>query len=149
VLELSMNNLAALPPGIGRLSRLEVLDLSDNRLAELPRHVSGLASLRTLGLRSNSLRAVPCELGALAALSSLDLSMNHLEALPGSVTALAELQQVGWGPGGAPHRGGRRAGPAQGLAFQVPPAARCLPPTPRGHPTPPPPALPPSSWRCR
>ncbi len=74
-----MNNLAALPESLSRLSSLTYLDVADNRLQAVPVGLCQLPALAALGLRSNCLTELPADVGSLAAcLTHLDLGMNQL-----------------------------------------------------------------------
>lgn len=54
-LDLSNNSLKSLPPNIGQLARLQALDLSDNRIASLPESLGTLSELIVCDLHNNSL----------------------------------------------------------------------------------------------
>lgn len=58
-LDLSRNQLRALPDSTFALARLERLDASHNRLTTLPPLVSQLAALEVLDLRANALERLP------------------------------------------------------------------------------------------
>jgi len=80
-LDLSKNQLAALPPAIGELAALTALNVSRNFLKRLPPELGRLARLVTLDASSNGLKVSGIALDALAAgLSSLrllDLRYNN------------------------------------------------------------------------
>lgn len=84
--------LAELPPGIGRMTRLEKLRLSRNELRELPAWVGDLSNLTHLGLANNKLESLPESLGRLDRLESLWLFQNPLARLPDSLGRLAGLE---------------------------------------------------------
>jgi len=75
------NTLSALPR-LSSLPRLTSLDLSRNQLAALPEHVGGLAALRRLSVAHNLLAALPDALCGLERLERLDASHNALAVLP-------------------------------------------------------------------
>ncbi|XP_057585967.1 LOW QUALITY PROTEIN: leucine-rich repeat-containing G-protein coupled receptor 6 [Hippopotamus amphibius kiboko] len=84
-LDLSMNNLSALRPGLFRRLRfLEELRLSGNRLSHIPGQAfSGLYSLKILMLQDNQLGAVPAAaLRELPSLRSLRLDANLIARVP-------------------------------------------------------------------
>ena len=94
ILDLSRLGLTALPPEIGRLTRLQELYLVGNHLTALPPEIGGLASLQTLILWKNQLTALPPEIGGLASLQTLDLGINRLTALPPEIGGLASLKSL-------------------------------------------------------
>jgi internalin A len=88
------NQLAALPPDIGRLRALTHLSLDGNRLAELPPEIDRLTALMSLSLDKNQLAVLPTDIGRLRALTHLSLYGNKLTSLPpeiGCLTALTKL----------------------------------------------------------
>lgn len=91
-LGLQHNQLRELPPGLGRLGRLEQLIASDNRLSALPESIEGLRSLERLVLSHNLLEELPESLGRLGALTALHLADNPLRSLPEDLSSLASLR---------------------------------------------------------
>lgn len=94
VLNLSCNQLTALPSEIGNLTALTELNLFENHLTMLPPEIGELSGVTGLYLSFNQLTALPPEIGGLSALRELDLSGNQLTALSpaiGKLTALTEL----------------------------------------------------------
>nr|AAU84033.1 leucine-rich-repeat protein [uncultured archaeon GZfos35D7] len=81
-LDLSDNQLTALPPEIAELKGLTTLDLSGNQLTALPLEIGELKSLTTLYLWGNQLTALPLEIGELKNLTTLDLRDNPLPIPP-------------------------------------------------------------------
>jgi hypothetical protein len=90
---LSYNSLRELPE-LGHLADLEHLDVSFNQLQALPRSLGCLGKLRRLDLRNNQLVALPAEIGELRSLRVLDLSANPLQALPPELASLPELEML-------------------------------------------------------
>jgi Leucine-rich repeat (LRR) protein len=91
-LDLSNNQLSALPESLGQLTHLQSLDLSRNQLTVLPESIGQLTKLQTLVLSRNQLTALPESLGQLTKLQSLDLSDNQLTEFPETLSQLTELQ---------------------------------------------------------
>ncbi|ELR13126.1 leucine rich repeat domain containing protein [Acanthamoeba castellanii str. Neff] len=73
-LNLSHNNLIALPPSLFHLPHLTRLDLSFNQLPTLPAAVGGLTQLQVLNLLGNPLAALPLEMQGLTELRKLKVS---------------------------------------------------------------------------
>ena len=97
-LDLSGNQLAAVPESLGNLTALTTLSLSGNQLAAVPESLGNLTALTTLDLSGNQLAAVPESRGNLTALTTLDLSGNQLTAVPdwlANLTALTTLDLSG------------------------------------------------------
>lgn len=91
-LNVSDNQLTALPPQIGQLTALQELDVSCNQLTVLPPQIGQLTALQELDVTDNRLTALPPEIGQLTALQMLDVTENQLTALPltlGNCIALA------------------------------------------------------------
>ncbi|XP_004756354.2 leucine-rich repeat-containing G-protein coupled receptor 6 isoform X2 [Mustela putorius furo] len=122
-LDLSMNNLTELQPGLfHHLRFLEELRLSGNHLSHIPGQAfSGLYSLKILMLQNNQLGGIPAEalwelpslqslhlhnnriqhLGThsfegLHNLETLDLNYNELQEFPVAVRTLGRLQELGF-----------------------------------------------------
>ncbi|XP_010347176.2 leucine-rich repeat-containing G-protein coupled receptor 6 isoform X4 [Saimiri boliviensis] len=122
-LDLSMNNLTELQPGLfHRLRFLEELRLSGNHLSHIPGQAfSGLYSLKILMLQNNQLGGIPAEalwelpslqslhlhnnriqhLGThsfegLHNLETLDLNYNELQEFPMAIRTLGRLQELGF-----------------------------------------------------
>lgn len=90
-LDLSRNNLGAVPDWLGQLTNLTSLNLGGNQLTTLPDWLGQLTNLTSLDLGFNQLAALPDWLGQLTNLTSLDLGGTQLTALPDWL-----------GPGGSP-----------------------------------------------
>jgi hypothetical protein len=89
VVDVSHNQLRAVPPVLSLLQRLVAANLSDNRLTSLPAGFA-LPQLAVLDLSCNCLRELPEDFGAgLPALRQLYLAGNGLWSLP------AALKNVG------------------------------------------------------
>ncbi|XP_032734157.1 leucine-rich repeat-containing G-protein coupled receptor 6 isoform X3 [Lontra canadensis] len=122
-LDLSMNNLTELQPGLfHHLRFLEELRLSGNHLSHIPGQAfSGLYSLKILMLQNNQLGGIPAEalwelpslqslhlhnnriqhLGThsfegLHNLETLDLNYNELQEFPVAIRTLGRLQELGF-----------------------------------------------------
>uniref|UniRef100_A0A7N4V7H6 Leucine rich repeat containing G protein-coupled receptor 6 n=1 Tax=Sarcophilus harrisii TaxID=9305 RepID=A0A7N4V7H6_SARHA len=98
-LDLSMNNLTELQPGLFlHLRFLEELRLSGNHLSHIPGQAfSGLYSLKILMLQNNQLSRIPAEaLWELPNLQSLDLNYNELLEFPVAIRTLGRLQELGF-----------------------------------------------------
>ena len=113
VLDLSHNQLDALPPDFGRLRKLRVFFASWNRFEVLPDVLGECPQLSQVGLRNNrihtlpaaalpprlrwltltdnQLRQLPAELGECPALEKLMLSGNQLQTLPETLAGLPAL----------------------------------------------------------
>lgn len=83
-LVLEGNHLNQLPYNIGTLRRLLYLNLSKNQLTALPEGIDQLQELRTLDLHSNNLKALPAEIWNLPSLLELNVSSNLLTTFPKS-----------------------------------------------------------------
>ncbi|XP_042482449.1 LRR receptor-like serine/threonine-protein kinase FEI 1 isoform X3 [Macadamia integrifolia] len=83
-----------IPPGIGRLKRLQRLAFHQNSLhGVIPTEITQCTDIRALYLRANYLQGnIPPELGNLSHLTILDLSSNSLRgSIPSSIGSLRRL----------------------------------------------------------
>ncbi len=93
-LDLSSNQLTALPPEISKLTNLTELNLSGNQLTALPPEISKLMNITELRLSGNQLTALPPEISKLTNLTVLDLSRNQLTVLPPEISKLTNLTEL-------------------------------------------------------
>ncbi|CAN6449301.1 unnamed protein product [Victoria cruziana] len=91
---LSRRMLRYLPEAIGRIHSLVVLDLSSNQLEAVPDSLAGLQNLQELYLSSNLLLALPESIGLLLRLKILDVSGNRLKALPDGISSCRSLIEL-------------------------------------------------------
>jgi len=94
ILHIVNNQLTALPDTIGRLTRLARLSVDENQLIALPDTIGHLTHLSTLHLSQNQLAAVPDAIGRLTNLTILDLQWNKLTSLPDTLVHLTRLTQL-------------------------------------------------------
>lgn len=93
VLDLSGNQLQALPDTFAALHKLRVLFCSDNPFTELPAVLGRCAALDTIGFKANRLERVPAQ--ALPPLLRwLILTDNHIAELPASLGDCERLQKL-------------------------------------------------------
>ncbi|KAJ2000819.1 hypothetical protein GGI04_003997 [Coemansia thaxteri] len=94
-LNLSLNMLTQLPPGFGRsFSTLHILDISGNQVSALPEEISHLHCLRELYASRNALVTLPITIGSLRHLEVLDISENYIVSLDVSVSRLESLRML-------------------------------------------------------
>lgn len=93
ILDLSGNELAALPDNLPRLSRLRILFCSDNQFTELPAVLGMCPQLSMVGFKANRIRSVP---GAAlpAGLRWLILTANEVAELPPELGRCTQLQKL-------------------------------------------------------
>merc|ERR1719290_681982 len=99
-LDLSNNQLDALPPQLRRLSNLQTLILSNNPLSHFQiRPLPALVELKTLHLRNTqrTLSNIPTNLEPLLNLTDIDLSQNQLTKIPEGIVTLANLKRLNLG----------------------------------------------------
>lgn len=92
-LDLSRNNLTALPHTLSQLRDLEVLLAPQNQISVIDPAISQLTALKELDLRHNNLSVLPTTIGDLGALNDLCLDNNAFLVLPGSICNLASHLQ--------------------------------------------------------
>jgi Leucine-rich repeat (LRR) protein len=118
ILDLTDQNLTALPPQIGmlqnlkellaggnhlqtlpdefcRLKKLRILYLPNNKISRLPELIGNLRSLREINLLNNELETLPISFGKLDSLISLELFGNNLLAFPKELCSCLQLNELG------------------------------------------------------
>lgn len=116
-LDITKNDLIALPSNFGELRKLEFLYAQHNDIAELPSMLGCVAlkellmannfikeipadfceqlpHLQVLDLRENKIERIPDEIAQLQALIRLDLANNAVQSLPNSLATLAHLSSL-------------------------------------------------------
>src|SRR5216684_880732 len=92
---ISNNRLTALPESLfENLSNLAYLNVTDNQLTALPGNIGNLTNLKELRVFNNHLTALPESLGNLRSLSYLDVRANRLISLPASIGDLTHLEKL-------------------------------------------------------
>eukprot|EP00756_Hemistasia_phaeocysticola_P017499 Hpha_TRINITY_DN15541_c6_g2::TRINITY_DN15541_c6_g2_i1::g.109135::m.109135 len=93
-LDLSDNQLTALPEDLTPLKVLEVLNVSTNKLTSLPDSVTQLPCLTHLIVKVNSITALPADLGKGQSLEEANLSWNQLPSFPVDLFRSGTLRNV-------------------------------------------------------
>jgi hypothetical protein len=91
-LDISFNQLTALPAEIGQLLALQKLNVSYNQLTALPAEIGQLVALQKLEVQENQLTTLPVTLEKCIALYILDISYNQQLACRPTIAALKD----GW-----------------------------------------------------
>ncbi|KAJ1301405.1 hypothetical protein OPQ81_008666 [Rhizoctonia solani] len=91
-LDISNNELGALPAALTSCTQLEELNVSNNPLRSLPSSLGALISLRVLIADSCELQSLPSQLVHLGALHSLSVRSNRLVMLPVWMCAMPGLE---------------------------------------------------------
>ncbi len=90
-LDISANNLTALPKEIFSLTNLKKLNCDSNKLTCLPPEIEKLSALTYLSCGHNKLTSLPKEIGKLSALTHLYCGYNQLSCLPNEIGKLYTL----------------------------------------------------------
>jgi Leucine-rich repeat (LRR) protein len=93
-LDLSGQNLAAIPQEVFQMKRLQFLDLSKNKITEIPDGIQSLSQLQELHLYDNQLNKVSSKIDELAFLQKLNLAKNQLTTLPDVMSNLGKLANL-------------------------------------------------------
>ncbi len=94
-LDLSTQNLTAVPMKTFDRTELRVLNVSYNKLTgALPAEIRKLSNLRILKADHNTMTGVPAEIGQLYLLEDLDLSYNKITGLPQEIANLKNLKTL-------------------------------------------------------
>lgn len=95
VVDLSGQNLTAVPQSVFASTAVEELNLANNRLGgSLPGEIRLLQNLKILNLSNNQFTGVPAEVGQLRNLEVLDVSNNQLTGLPMELGNLKNLKTL-------------------------------------------------------
>ena len=94
LLDISNNELSALPRNINLLQLCLLLALCNNNIEHLPRELFEIKRLTTLCLGNNKIQLIPSEIGNLSNLETLILSDNPISKLPASFTHLTKLYRL-------------------------------------------------------
>jgi hypothetical protein len=93
ILDLSGNELTALPDDLSRLHKLRILFCSDNRFTHLPEVLGQCPRLSMVGFKANKIREIPAAaLGK--SLRWLILTDNQLSELPAGIGQCTQLQKL-------------------------------------------------------
>lgn len=93
ILDLSGNQLSALPEDLPRLTRLRIIFCSDNPFTELPAVLGRCPALEMIGFKANRIEHVPAA-SLPPTLRWLVLTDNCIEALPASIGQCTRLQKL-------------------------------------------------------
>ncbi|MBO2007703.1 leucine-rich repeat-containing protein kinase family protein [Hymenobacter negativus] len=93
ILNLSGNQLSALPDDLGRLHKLRVIFCSDNQFTEVPTVLGQCPQLSMVGFKANHIRTLPAA-ALTPALRWLILTDNQLEELPAEIGNCREMQKL-------------------------------------------------------
>ncbi|KAL1493474.1 hypothetical protein ABEB36_011519 [Hypothenemus hampei] len=94
VLIFSKNLLEGVHPNLDKLTRLTMIDLSMNDLGKVPDAILSLINLQQLYLNDTGIDFVPANIGRLSHLRILELRDNNLCELPKSIRRLTNLQRL-------------------------------------------------------
>ena len=97
-LNISNNQITALPDFVGLFAKLKFLDMAFNRitelqLSEIPDSCSGCTALRHLSASYNQILDISDGLSSLESLTLIDLQHNELVSLPVNLSTLVNLQE--------------------------------------------------------
>jgi len=93
-LDLSGQNLTAIPQEVFQMKNLQFLDVSKNKLAEIPDDIQKLSQLQELDLSANRLTKLSAKIDELAFLQKLDLANNQMTQLPDVMSNLGKLTEL-------------------------------------------------------
>ena len=83
------NNIASIPPSVGKVLTLTSLNCSVNQLEELPNELLLLVNLTCLDASDNKLKKLPDDIGnCLLKLETLHLYKNLISTLPGKIIGI-------------------------------------------------------------
>ena len=93
-LDLSKSNLTTFPVHILTLINLKGLNLSNNQIPAIPEGINQLEKLRKLNISNNLLTAFPDSTLALKNLEEFSISNNKIPAIPEDITKLTKLRKL-------------------------------------------------------
>ncbi|XP_013416217.1 malignant fibrous histiocytoma-amplified sequence 1 homolog [Lingula anatina] len=93
-LDMSNCNITFIPPEIGMPQKLRKLNLSGNQLPAIPLPLCDLVALEELDLRNNNITAITPEVERLCKLTKIDISRNPLEEFPLTILNNKNLESL-------------------------------------------------------
>ena len=93
-LDISFNQLKALPTEIANLHLLQELNCACNKLQSLPKSMASMAWLRVIKANGNTIAGIPTEVGQCKALELLNLSENILTSIPQEIAGCKRLRTL-------------------------------------------------------
>lgn len=93
-IDMANQNLSALPPGLIKLSKINLINLLGNKFIDFPAILTKLTSLDEISLSTNQLENINPEIGKLENLKILILNNNRLVELPKEIGKLKSLQYL-------------------------------------------------------
>ena len=97
-LTLDKNMIVVIPPGIGRLKKLEEFSIKKNRITRLPEELFELKKLSVLKLDDNKIAEIPRTIIKLRALTWLSIERNPICFFPGELANLESLEIINASP---------------------------------------------------
>ncbi len=94
ILDLSWNEITAVPSWIGQLAALKTLFIVKNRLQNLPEEFHLLKNLESLWLQLNQLKTIPPSIFRLRSIKMLILSNNVISSIPSTIEDLVSLETL-------------------------------------------------------
>lgn len=94
MLDLSFNNLTAIPDAIGKFKLLRKLNLAFNQMEEFPACICKCTAIQSLLIGYNKINDIPKEISALKDLSELNAPGNSFTQFPKSVIAIPSIKQI-------------------------------------------------------
>ncbi|MBN2151630.1 MAG: leucine-rich repeat domain-containing protein [Candidatus Lokiarchaeota archaeon] len=91
---LNANKLSSLPDSFMKLTTLQELVLSNNQFRVFPEVLTKMPSIRRLNLDYNQMAHIPERIDALQVLNDLSLNHNNVESVPDSIGRLKSLEQL-------------------------------------------------------
>uniref|UniRef100_A0A7S2V5X2 Uncharacterized protein n=1 Tax=Fibrocapsa japonica TaxID=94617 RepID=A0A7S2V5X2_9STRA len=92
ILNISFNNITAVPPRIGDLNLLRELDCSSNKIETIPNELGECRRLRRLKCNGNRIKVLPETLENCPLLEEITASENEIEEVPGSLGRIPALK---------------------------------------------------------
>ena len=94
MLDLSGQELNALPKNLAKISSIKELKLKKNNFDEFPQEILSLSNLEKLDLESNNIQSIPELIKRLLKLEELVLRDNNITQFPASVIQLKKLERL-------------------------------------------------------
>jgi Leucine-rich repeat (LRR) protein len=93
-LDLSGQNLVAMPAEIFTMKKLQFLNLSNNKITVIPDEIQNLEQLQVLELANNQINTISTKIDDLSFLQKLNLANNQLADLPDVFSNLGKLAEL-------------------------------------------------------
>jgi hypothetical protein len=93
-LDLSSQDLTAIPSSVFAMTNLEYLNLANNNIASVPSDIGDLTRLKWLYLNQNPIVSLPDSINKLADLQLFSIGYDKIVAMPSNMAGMTNLREI-------------------------------------------------------